>query len=117
MKGSFKRPRITFIAIVALLIVLLFGFCKQETKHKVEENENNGALTIPGYDLKHPFQSWKLPEQLKEISGIVKLGGDSLLAIEDLHASLYFLKLQNPNSLPFSETSIIPITKNAEISC
>ena len=107
MKGSFKRPRRTFIAIVALLIVLLFGFCKQETKHKLDENEKNGALTIPGYDLKHPFQSWKLPEQLKEISGIVRLGGDSLLAIEDLHASLYFLKLEKSGAavmatLPFA---------------
>ena len=54
------------------------------------DNENNDQLTISGYDLKHPSQTWKLPEQLKEISGIVKLGGDSLLAIEDLHASLYF---------------------------
>jgi len=49
-----------------------------------------------------------LPEQLKEISGIVKLGGDSLLAIEDLHADLYFLKLQNSSAaivanLPFAE--------------
>jgi hypothetical protein len=38
-----------------------------------------------------------LPEELKEVSGIVKLGGDSLLAIEDLHASLYFLKLGDSN--------------------
>jgi uncharacterized protein YjiK len=44
---------------------------------------------------------------MNEISGIVKLGGDSMLAIEDLHASLYFLKLQNSNgsvaaTLPFA---------------
>jgi len=87
----------------------LFGFCEHETKSKKPENENNDQVPISGYDLKHPSQSWKLPEQLKEISGIVKLGGDSLLAIEDLHANLYFLKLQNSSAailanLPFAET-------------
>jgi uncharacterized protein YjiK len=83
------------------------GFCKQATKDKTAENENNDKTGIPGYDLKHPSQTWKLPEQLKEISGIVKLGADSLLAIEDLHASLYFLKLENSKAsvvatLPFA---------------
>jgi len=107
MKRSSKRLQKPLIAILASLVILLFAFCKQEGKAKRLENENNDQLTISGYDLKHPSQSWKLPEQLKEISGIVKLGGDSLLAIEDLHASLYFLKLQNPDAsiittLPFA---------------
>ena len=107
MKRSFKRLHRSLIAILASLIILLFGFCKQGTKDKTLKNEINDQLTISGFDLKHPSQTWKLPEQLKEISGIVKLGGDSLLAIEDLHASLYFLKLQNPNAsiiatLPFA---------------
>ncbi|HZJ59341.1 MAG TPA: SdiA-regulated domain-containing protein, partial [Chitinophagaceae bacterium] len=95
--------------ISGFLVVLLFGFCEHETKSKKPENENNDQVPISGYDLNHPSQSWKLPEQLKEISGIVKLGGDSLLAIEDLHANLYFLKLQNSSAailanLPFAET-------------
>jgi len=95
--------------IIVFLVVLLFGFCERETKSKKPENEKNDQFPISGYDLKHPSQLWKLPEQLKEISGIVKLGGDSLLAIEDLHASLYFLKLQNSSAaivanLPFAET-------------
>src|SRR6476469_4482821 len=108
MKDSFNRLQRSLIAIFALLVVLLFGFCKQATKDRTPANDNNDQLTISGYDLKHPSQSWELPEQLKEISGIVKLGGDSLLAIEDLHASLYFLKLQNSSAgivanLPFAE--------------
>jgi len=98
----------SLILILGLMIVLLFGFCKQGTNEKKPWSENNDQLSISGYDLKHPSQSWKLPEQLKEISGIVKLSGDSLLAIEDLHASLYFLKLENSNAavtadLPFAE--------------
>jgi uncharacterized protein YjiK len=105
--SRFNRLHRSLIAIFALLIVLLFGFCKQESKAKRTDNENNDQLVISGYDLKHPSQAWKLPEQLKEISGIVKLGGDSLLAIEDLHASLYFLKLENSGAsimatLPFA---------------
>jgi uncharacterized protein YjiK len=107
MKGSFKKLRRALITIFALLIVVLFSFCKHETKQKTPDDENSGGLTISGYDLKHASQSWKLTEQLKEISGIVKLGGDSLLAIEDLHASLYFLKLENSKGtivadLPFA---------------
>jgi len=107
VKRNFKRLQGSLIAIFASLIVLLFGFCKQESKAKRMDNVNNDQLTISGYDLKDASQAWKMPEQLKEISGIVKLGGDSLLAIEDLHASLYFLKLQNPNAsiiatLPFA---------------
>ena len=107
MKGSFKRLRGALITILASMIVLLFSFCKHETKSNMPGHEASVQLTIPGYDLKHPSQSWKLPEQLKEISGIVKLGNDSLLAIEDLHASLYFLKLENSDAsiiatLPFA---------------
>jgi uncharacterized protein YjiK len=107
MKGSFKRLQRALITIFALLIVLLFSFCKHEAKHTKPGKETSGPITISGYDLKHPSQAWKLPEQLKEVSGIVKLGGDSLLAIEDLHASLYFLKLENSNGaiiadLPFA---------------
>src|SRR5678810_1397800 len=107
MKRSFKPLQGSLIGISGFLVVLLFGFCEHETKSKKPENENNDQVPIPGYDLKHPFQSWKLPEQLKEISGIVRLGGDSLLAIEDLHASLYFLKLEKSRAavmatLPFA---------------
>jgi len=109
MKRSFKPLQGSLIGISGFLVVLLFGFCEHETKSKKPENENNDQVPISGYDLNHPSQSWKLPEQLKEISGIVKLGGDSLLAIEDLHANLYFLKLQNSSAailanLPFAET-------------
>ena len=105
----FKRIQGSFVTFLALMILLLFGFCKHETKSKMPQNEESGQLTIPGYDLKHPSQSWKLPEQLKEISGIVKLGGDSLLAIEDLHASLYFLKLERSGA---SVTATLPFAAN-----
>lgn len=112
MKGSFKKLQGSVIAILALLIVLLFGFCQQETKEKKPgntANESNTQLAISGYDLKHPSQSWKLPDELKEISGIVKLGGDSLVAIEDLHASLYFLRLENSKA---SVTTTLPFATN-----
>jgi uncharacterized protein YjiK len=109
METNFKNRQRSSIAIFALLIVLLFGFCKQETKDKKTLNEGKDQLTISGFDLKHPSQSWKLPEQLKEVSGIVKLNGDSLLAIEDLHASLYFLKLENSK---VSITATLPFATN-----
>lgn len=107
MKTRFNALQRSVIACFAFLMVILLGFCKQATKDKAAENENNDKTGISGYDLKHPSQIWKLPDQLKEISGIVKLGADSLLAIEDLHASLYFLRLENAKAsvvatLPFA---------------
>ncbi|HEV8508375.1 MAG TPA: hypothetical protein VGQ53_23395 [Chitinophagaceae bacterium] len=109
MKRRFKGVQRSLVTLLTLLIVLLFGFCKHETKDKKPQNVSSDPLTTPGYDLKHPSQSWKLPEQLKEISGIVKLGGDSMLAIEDLHASLYFLKLENSTA---TVTSTVPFATN-----
>lgn len=109
MKRRIRRIQRSWITLVALLIVLSFGFCKHETKSKKTQNESNDQLAIPGYDLKHPSQSWQLPEQLKEVSGIVKLGHDSLLAIEDLHASLYFLKLANSKA---AVTTTLPFASN-----
>ena len=71
METNFKNPQRSSIAIFALLIVLLFGFCKQETKDKKPSNEGNVQLTISGFDLKHPSQSWKLPEQAEIIGRVV----------------------------------------------
>src|SRR5690349_2382375 len=109
MERSFKKRQGPLIVTFALLLVLLFGFCKQETKQKKQTDEEPGQLAVSGYDLKHPSQSWKLPEELKEISGIVRMGGDSLLAIEDLHASLYFLKLESSKA---SITATLPFATN-----
>jgi uncharacterized protein YjiK len=88
----FFKP--AFIAIG----LLFFSFCGRINNNPVID-----------YDVKHPVQKWQLPAELKEISGIVKLGNDSLLAIEDLHANLYFLQLKNSNvavlaTLPFAQT-------------
>jgi len=107
VKRSIKRIQKLWVLFFALLVVLLFAFCNHDSKNKQPQNETVNELTIPGYDLKHATQSWQLPEQLKEVSGIVMLAGDSLLAIEDLHASLYFIKLEKLqgtilSTLPFA---------------
>lgn len=96
-KEIVTRPRLG-LTIYLIVICLFFSFCTSQKK---------SGPSI-GYDLKKPLQQWKLPKELKEISGIVKLGGDSLLAIEDLHANLYYLKLGSSDAtitanLPFAE--------------
>lgn len=97
MKEKFKIFK--SVVSVSFGAILFFAFCKHSNR--------KDQLAITGYDLKHPLQTWKLPDAMNEISGIVKLGGDSMLAIEDLHANLYFLKLQGSNAsvintLPFA---------------
>lgn len=96
MERSFHFFKPVYFFAIGLLF---FSFC----------GRMNDPYPVVDYDLKHPLQKWQLPHELKEISGIVKLGNDSMLAIEDLHANLYFLKLKSSDvsilaTLPFAET-------------
>ena len=67
---------------------------------------NAGAF---GYDLVNPNHTWKLPEQLVEVSGNTWIDADHLLLIEDLHPNLYLVKIDDKNAtlektIPFAET-------------
>lgn len=48
-----------------------------------------------GYDLKTPEHSWKLPEQLIEVSGNTWIDQDHLILIEDLNPDLYLVKIDD----------------------
>ncbi len=85
-------------------IVFLVGGCDGQKKEKVSATSENVAAvkssTSAGlqaspfeYDLSRPDKSWALPPQLKEISGNTWVDKDHLLAIEDLHPSLYLIRL------------------------
>ena len=61
------------------------------------------------YDLKNPNHTWKLPEELVEVSGNTWIDADHLILIEDLHPNLYFVKIDDKNAslektIPFAET-------------
>lgn len=61
------------------------------TEAKVlKEEKSAGAGT---YDVSTPAKKWVLPDELKEISGNYWLDNNHLLVVEDLHAILYVLRL------------------------
>ena len=55
MKKGFRTIQRSLAMFFALMIVLLFGFCKHETKSKVAQTESNDQLSIPGYDLARDY--------------------------------------------------------------
>ncbi len=60
------------------------------------------------YELKNPVHTWKLPEQLVEVSGNTWIDNDHLILIEDLHPFLYLIKLDNDKAvlektIPFAD--------------
>ena len=50
------------------------------------------------YELNKPGHTWKLPEQLIEVSGNAWVDNDHLILIEDMHTVLYLIKLDDKNA-------------------
>ncbi|MEO8112160.1 MAG: SdiA-regulated domain-containing protein [Ginsengibacter sp.] len=50
------------------------------------------------YVLKTPTHSWKLPDQLIEVSGNTWVDNDHLILIEDMHPLLYLIKIDDKNA-------------------
>ncbi len=47
------------------------------------------------YDLKNPNHTWRLPAQLVEVSGNTWIDPNHLVLIEDFHANLYYVKIDD----------------------
>jgi len=61
------------------------------------------------YDVTKPNHSWRLPDQLVEVSGNTWVDADHLILIEDLNPNLYYIKLDDKTAtlektIPFVET-------------
>jgi len=60
------------------------------------------------YNLSAPDRKWELPDELKEISGMVKIDRNHFLAIEDLHPFLYLVRVDKKGTIekkiPFKDT-------------
>ena len=56
------------------------------------------------YDLLHPKKKWVLPSELKEISGQTWIDSNHLLVIEDLHPTLYLIRLDSTSSIEKTST-------------
>ena len=68
-------------------------------------NDSAAAYT---YDLKTPVHTWRLPDQLVEVSGNTWVDKDHLILIEDLHPDLYLVKIDGKNAtlektIPFAD--------------
>ncbi|MEP6676940.1 MAG: SdiA-regulated domain-containing protein [Ferruginibacter sp.] len=89
-----QRPAGLINWMIAFLFI--FNACNNSganTQGEQKEKPADKKETAVNYDYKKPFSKWQLPEQLNEISGIVKLDSSRVLAIEDLHPVLYVLNL------------------------
>ncbi len=92
-----------------IIIVYLAAFFSCTTNNESEKT-NPVIVDVPGkempasvantytgksysYDLKTPVHSWKLPEQLVEVSGNTWIDQDHLILIEDLNPLLYLVKI------------------------
>ena len=68
-----------------------------------EKNQIDSSVnTVTGkqfkYELNKPVHTWKLPEQLVEVSGNTWIDDSHLILIEDLNPVLYLIKLDDKNA-------------------
>ncbi len=108
--------RIYFTYVLLLLVV--FGSCKSNPASDKIKGNDSAAVTLQveknttgsgGYDLSKPNHTWRLPDQLVEVSGNTWIDANHLVLIEDLHPALYLIKLDDKNAtlektVTFAET-------------
>ncbi len=77
-------------------------------KKQQDSSKNYPEGKIFSYNLKAPDHEWRLPSQLVEVSGNTWIDKDHLMLIEDLHANLYLVKIDDKTAtlektIPFAE--------------
>jgi glutamine cyclotransferase len=92
---------IQYLTKYVFLSFIILSSCVNNNKDKKDNDKalvagRAVAVSSAGtYDMSKPVNKWELPAQLNEISGIVKIDNNHILAIEDLHPTLYTLNLDN----------------------
>jgi len=108
------------ISKLVLYLAIIFVSCKHIGKVSLHGkkidipesgSENSSDAAIP-YVLSKPDREWTMPDELKEISGIVKMPGDTLLAIEDLHAALYFINVSQQQAIIAKKLTFDDVAKD-----
>jgi len=103
-----------------LCLPIIFSSCKDLGKmsfhaKKIDfpesPSENSKDAAIP-YALAKPDRTWIMPDELREISGIVKMPGDTLLAIEDLHPALYFINVHKRQAVIAKKLTFEEVAKD-----
>ena len=74
-----------------------------------KDSSSNNRTSDFKYDLKNPNHTWKLPQQLVEVSGNTWIDANHLILIEDLHPNLYLVKIDDKTAtleknIPFAQT-------------
>ncbi|MEO8569484.1 MAG: SdiA-regulated domain-containing protein, partial [Ginsengibacter sp.] len=67
-------------------------------KTETPSSARNATDKQYNYELNKPGHTWKLPEQLIEVSGNAWVDNDHLILIEDMHTVLYLIKLDDKNA-------------------
>ena len=89
------------------LPIAIFYSCNSNSQKKDKNNKSEYVRenNVPqSYDLKHPQKKWALADELKEISGQAWIDKKHLLAIEDLHPTLYLLRLDSTATIEKTST-------------
>ena len=95
------------IAFSAIVIFTFFSCTTNTDSDKtnpviVDVSGKKADNATPGkeytYALKTPTHSWKLPDQLIEVSGNTWVDNDHLILIEDLHPLLYLIKIDDKSA-------------------
>lgn len=94
-----KRDRFLKVFSSGILALMLYSSCNDKPDNEKNETIKPVSLQSIDYDLANPLERWSLSDSLAEISGIVWLEDDKLLAIEDVHPVLYELKLGDTNGV------------------
>lgn len=79
--------------LLGLSFVLIISCKEKKENKKGDKQDAQVSLQTTGYDFKTPTGKWSLSDSLGEISGIVLLKNNNILAIEDLHPILYEIHL------------------------
>lgn len=67
-------------------------------KSQTDSSANNVTGKQYNYELNKPVHTWKLPEQLVEVSGNTWIDDNHLILIEDINPVLYLIKLDDKNA-------------------
>ena len=83
------------IALASLLLLILFSACKPNKKKEKDSDQSAASVTsepIP-YDLAKPSQAYKLPNDLREISGLSYYKPGRLACVQDEVGMVYIYDL------------------------
>jgi uncharacterized protein YjiK len=91
-------------------LFLSIAICCSCSSHSQKKDKSSKSETAKennisqSYDLSHPLKKWVLTGELNEISGQTWIDKNHLLAIEDLHPTLYLLRLDSTATVEKTST-------------